>query len=111
MDTNSRGFVYVILDTSDNSRKLGFSIDVDRRLREEQTGNAHTLKIEYRLPVINMRKAEKSLHLLFAAKRTRRGKGEWFLLDEKDIVLLKKIFKAQDITTIEYTQLESLGLR
>ena len=105
------GYVYVILDTQDSSRKFGYAVNVERRLMQVQTGNPHKLVIEYRLAVEDMRKAEKSIHTLFAAKRLRKGKGEWFLLGDTDIVLLKKIFGAELLTQTEYRQLESLGLR
>lgn len=102
------GFVYVILDTEDNSRKLGKSKNVARRIQAIQTGNPHKLIVEYCLAVKNMAKAESSLHLLFAAKRLR--KGEWFMLDDTDLVLLQKVFSTE-ISKTEYKQLESLGLR
>lgn len=105
------GFVYSLLDTEDNSRKLGKSSNVEQRLKTVQTGNPHKLIIEYRLAVTDMTKAESSLHSLFAAKRLRKGKGEWFVLDTKDLTLLQKIFCAQDTTDKEYQLIESLGLR
>jgi len=105
-DTN--GYVYVIKDET-KGRKLGFSKNPDLRVKQLQTGNKEKLTIEYRLEVNNMSKAESSLHILFAAYRLR--KGEWFHLEEKDLILLEKIFRARDITNTEYIQLITLGLR
>ena len=100
-------YVYCIIDES-GRRKLGFTDDVDKRLPELQTGNAEKLKIEYRLEVKNMRRAETSLHHLFAADIIRMD-GEWYKI--KDLVLLKKVFRKEQTTEREEKLLERLGFR
>lgn len=102
------GYVYVIKDETDG-RKLGFSQNPDIRVKQLQTGNKETLYIEYRLEVKDMRKAESSLHTLFAAYRLQTK--EWFHLTETDLVLLKKIFRVVQTTEREESLLKSLGLR
>lgn len=102
------GYIYVLKDSS-NRRKLGLGIDVDRRRKQLQTGNAEQITIEYRLHVNNMQQAETGLHAIFAAQRLRIG--EWFELDEPDLVVLKKIFGAEHITELECKQMRLLGLR
>lgn len=101
--------MYVYKEDETNRRKIGFSKDVDKNLRTVQRGNPNTIRIEYRLPVSDMRQAEKSLHNLFAADRLR--KGEWFNLEDKQLLLLKKIFRVEPTTETEERQLRQLGLR
>ena len=104
------GFIYVLLDET-GRRKLGKTInDVDKRVKQLQTGNAEVITIEYRLQVNDMRQAEKAIHTLFAASRLRIN-GEWFKLSDSELILLKKIFKAGDITPREERLLTQLGLR
>lgn len=102
------GYVYVIKDET-NGRKLGFSTNPEMRLKQLQTGNKEILKIEYRLKVKDMRKAEAALHNLFAVYRLQMG--EWFHLAEKDLLLLKKIFRVEQTTEREESLLNGLGLR
>lgn len=107
---NRAGYVYVIQDEQQRI-KLGFADNVEERLAQLQTGNADVLMIVYRLRVNNMRKAETALHSLFAAYRLRK-ENEWFRpFNEKDTILLAKIFGAECITAQEQYLLESLGLR
>jgi Meiotically Up-regulated Gene 113 (MUG113) protein len=101
------GYIYCIEDESARY-KLGFADDVEKRLPELQVGNAERLKIKYRLQIKDMRRAEQSLHSIFAADRIRID-GEWFKI--KDILLLKKIFKKETTNEKEEKLLESLGLR
>jgi len=101
------GYIYCIADESARY-KLGFADDVEERLPELQVGNAERLKIEYRLQVTDHRRAEKSLHNIFAADRIRMD-GEWFKI--KDILLLKKIFKIIETTDLEEKYLQQLYLR
>lgn len=104
------GFVYVLLDEQ-HRRKLGKTVnDVEKRVKQLQTGNAERITIEYRLAVNDMRRAETAIHTLFAASRLRIN-GEWFKLSESELILLQKVFKAADTTAIEERQLTQLGLR
>jgi predicted GIY-YIG superfamily endonuclease len=105
-----RGFVYVLLDQQ-GRRKLGKTVnDVEKRVKQLQTGNAEQITIEYRLEVNDMRRAENAIHDLFAASRLRIN-GEWFKLSESELILLQKVFKAAGTTAREERLLEGLGLR
>jgi len=106
MTTSAQGYVYCIADEQ-RRVKLGFSQDVDARLRQLKTANADKLTILYRLPVKDMKKAEEALHSLFSG----RILGEWFRLNEKEQILLKKVFGVACITDKERSQLVILGLR
>lgn len=99
-------YIYCITDEQERY-KLGFAENVDERLKELQTGNAERLTIVYRMPVKNMRRAETSIHEIFAADRIRQD-GEWFKIN--NIVLLQKVFGVIEITLQEQKMLESLGL-
>lgn len=103
------GEVYVIRDES-GRRKIGFSKQIEQRLKELQTGNSETLFIEYRLAVRHLKRAEKAIHSLFPANRLS---GEWFLIKDgsPEHVLLKKVFNAEPTTRREHYFLYSLGLR
>lgn len=82
-------YVYCIATIDKTEFKLGYTKNVQNRLRQLQTGNEKTLVVHRQLKVINGRKAEKYLHEIFAAKRKR---GEWFILDETDLLLIDIIF-------------------
>lgn len=104
------GFIYVLLDEQ-GRRKLGKTVnDVEKRVKQLQTGNAEVITIEYRLEVDDMRRAERAIHSLFAASRLRVN-GEWFRLSESELILLRKVFKAGETTAREEKLLSGLGLR
>ncbi len=115
MDTKQKkkrdygGFVYVLKDEHQR-RKIGLAQDVDQRVKELQTGNAERITIEHRMHVSHMQRAEKSLHELFAAYRLRTD-GEWFDIDEKELLLLRKVFRVVATTEREEKLLKSLHLR
>jgi len=71
-----RMFLYVIGSDGDR-QKIGFSKDVDRRLRSLQTGNPAKLRIHHVEPVPEnrVRVLERKLHRELNHKRL---KGEWF---------------------------------
>lgn len=72
------GYIYFILQTSVETNeqfyKIGFSLDVEKRLRELKTGNPNRLEIKYIIEntTINF---EKHMHLV--CDRYRKD-GEWF---------------------------------
>jgi hypothetical protein len=106
MNTEKSGFIYAIKDESSRV-KLGMADNVDKRLRELQTGNAEVLTIMYLWPVDNMRKAEAAVHTIFSAYRIR---GEWFRLDHTVEKLLAKIFRVTPMTDKEERNIKLLGL-
>lgn len=68
-------FLYVI--GSDNIQKIGYSKDVETRLKKLQTGNPETLVIHHKIQVSEnrVRILEKKIHREMAYLRVR---GEWF---------------------------------
>lgn len=103
------GYLYVIKDDQ-GERKLGFSLNPEKRIQALQTGNSHTLRLEYTLPVRDKRSAEKALHSLFPANHVR---GEWFTIleDSPEHTLLKKVFGAIPTSRREDDLLKQLRLR
>ena len=67
------GHVYFIQAQVSRAIKIGFAVDVERRLKEIQTGNPEVLEVVGAMP--GTVRAEKSLHRQFRADHIR---GEWF---------------------------------
>jgi len=68
-------FIYVI--GTNDKQKIGYSGDVEQRLRTLQTGNPENLKIHHTIEVPNKkaRLVENKIHKEYAYLRI---KGEWF---------------------------------
>jgi Meiotically Up-regulated Gene 113 (MUG113) protein len=104
-DTNDC-YVYVLLDTA-GKYKIGHTKNIERRRKQLQTGNSGELKICYSRCFSNCRKAEDTIHNIFAAQRKR---GEWFSLAGADRRLLDKIFTLKDLSDSDRSSLKRLGL-
>lgn len=80
------GYVYLIKETTsiDKYYKIGCTRfnDVDRRLRQLQTGNPNSLSLEHAYKTSAPFKLEKMLHNRFSSLRCH---GEWFRLDEATV--------------------------
>ena len=79
-------FIYVI-GSDENRQKIGFSKDVNKRLKTLQTGNPQVLKIHYfeEVPDDRARKLERKLH---KELNHLRLKGEWFDISPNDAKLM-----------------------
>ena len=66
-------YVYFIQSGSSGPVKIGLSADPERRTRQLQTGNPHTLELRHVIP--GNVGIERQLHVRFAPARIR---GEWF---------------------------------
>lgn len=73
-----KGFVYFIKDVDRNLIKIGFSINVFKRLKELETGNAGNLVLLKKIK--GTTKDEARLHRRFSHLRTRL---EWFIVAEE----------------------------
>jgi predicted GIY-YIG superfamily endonuclease len=75
-------FLYVIGNKS-NRQKIGFSKNVEKRLKTLQTGNSEELLLHYyvQVPEHRVRILEKKIHLELSYKRL---KGEWFDISADD---------------------------
>lgn len=76
-------FVYMIEDPISRAIKIGVTTQdagAEARAKQLQTGNPNTLRVALTIEVATERcayAAEKRVHAVFAANRTREG-GEWF---------------------------------
>ena len=75
---NDKGFVYFIQqiseETGEEFYKVGFTKNLEKRLRELKTGNPNSLKIKFYIPECNP-SFERYMHLLLDRFRLS---GEWF---------------------------------
>jgi hypothetical protein len=78
------GYVYFICDNMDNV-KIGLSKDIDSRFKT-YTEMPYNPEIIHLLKCSDMVKVEEFFHNKFSSKRF---KGEWFKLDDKDIKYIK----------------------
>lgn len=85
-------YVYLMKDVSNNYYKIGISKTPEYRERTLQSEKPTIEMIcNKKLPARKIAEAfEKALHTAFADKRIR---GEWFSLDENDVMLLIETFK------------------
>lgn len=80
-------FLYVIKSKSSSTEvKIGFSDDPEARLKQLQTGHPEPLEVIYREGVDSskVRYLERIIHQV---NKSRRLKGEWFLLSPQDAIL------------------------
>lgn len=79
-------FIYCI-GNQDSKQKIGFSHDVQQRLKTLQTANGEKLSIHYQFPVPSKyaRKVEAYIHNQY---RHKKLVGEWFQMSKEEAVLL-----------------------
>lgn len=94
-----QGFIYLISDG--RYHKIGQAFNVQKRLKELQTGASEELRIAWTIRSLSIHRTERYLHRKFHPKKTRK-KGEWFDLSLDDITWL---------TTIDARHLDILALR
>lgn len=87
---SDRGILYVI--QSGENYKIGITDNFEKRLRDLQSSNPHTIQARLIMRVSNAGRLERALHHLFRARRIR---GEWFKLDAPDLELLQCIAGAK----------------
>lgn len=77
-DARLEGYIYLVL--SYHMYKIGFSIDVPKRVRAMQATSATPITLLHTIPTNDMQRAEQFLHNLYAPKRKH---GEWFKLNSQ----------------------------
>ena len=80
--------VYFIADRENSFIKIGVSKNRNRRIKELKTGNPFQLEFMGWIECENDYKLEKDLHQKFRAKN---HSGEWFKINQDDVVDLLKI--------------------
>lgn len=68
--------------------KIGASKDINGRLRKLSTLPPFDLELVHKIITSNMYRLENELHNIFADKRVN---GEWFLLTDNDVELIKEL--------------------
>ena len=85
-DKHVSGYVYAITNPAwDGWVKIGMAVDIDRRIKQMQTGNHRQLWIMASIPCdsrIEAAELERSFHRFFKKQKIR---GEWFNLDKGDL--------------------------
>jgi len=83
------GYVYLLLEVTEDGlerHKIGITKnDVDKRVRQLQTGNSNKISVLKTYESINYKKIEKWLHNEFINKRTE-SENEWFKLSDEDVI-------------------------
>ena len=80
------GYVYLLESSNEDGviYKIGYTKnDVKRRIEKLQTGNPHEIKEVCHFKTKYNQKLEKSIHNRYSYCRL---KGEWFILELKDVV-------------------------
>lgn len=99
------GWVYFILNQTEDVVKIGFTGNRPARLSELQTGNHHELSLECSVPAYES--TEKLLHKHFAEHRVR---GEWFRMHWRIEELWDDLMDYQGIRCVARCGPDSSGL-
>lgn len=100
-------FVYAIRDKGNDRYKIGHTDNIQRRIKQLQTGNSEPLEIIYYRRFDNCIKVETTLHQIFSAYRKR---GEWFSLSRQSKEILQMIFTQTNLTEQQEQALQRLGI-
>ena len=76
------GYVYLIEDRDNNRYKIGVTNDLEKRLRNLQTGNSNHISIKESFQTQQPFKLEKMLHNKF---RQYQYNNEWYELPTDDV--------------------------
>ena len=96
---NEQGYIYVMLHQG--YYKIGKSVDCMRL--GEYTKLAEEPEYVYVVRVNHMNRMERKLHRMFADKRCRDGKCEWFTLDESDLSTIRNMLKEDEVEDPNHT--------
>lgn len=81
-------FVYILCDSASNLYKIGVSRgDPHKRIAQLQTGNGNEIHLVSFYETGLAFKMEKHLHFIYGSKREQ---GEWFRLDNDDVLNFKE---------------------
>jgi len=90
------GYVYLICDPQNDYYKIGVTTgSIENRMKKLQTGNGTELHVVSYYQCQYPFKLEKLLHVKFCAKRVH---GEWFQLDDCDVIGFKGICEETEKT-------------
>lgn len=83
------GAIYLIKSEASGLFKIGKTIDIHKRLAQIKTADPSCKVVFVHYEVASCNKKEKEIHNHFSCKRVT---GEWFNLDDTDILTFKKYF-------------------
>ena len=85
-------FIYIIRCEKQNLFKIGISKNVDKRLKQLQTGNPYKLKCIYKIKSLEIKatKIEATIHQFFKEANKKHVLNEWFNLSDDEVVNLAK---------------------
>lgn len=86
-------YVYLISDSKSYTYKIGISNNPEKRIKSLQTGNDKTLKIVCKVLCENYSNVETALHNKYNFLRVS---GEWFELNDKDVLNFEQDCKKID---------------
>ena len=82
-------FIYFI-ENKKMYTKIGITSDIDKRMKELQTGNPFKLLVKYIFYDVNALNLEKEFHKIFENKKIR---NEWFMLDKNDFNFVHELMR------------------
>lgn len=88
------GYIYLMYADTGHY-KIGMSVEPNERLRSFRTEMPVDVQPVHVFPTDDMRLAERALHYVFRGSRYR---GEWFVLDDEDVMWVKSIYKFSTTT-------------
>ena len=83
---SSIGYIYII--QCHNFYKIGKTFDIEKRLSQLQVGNPYKLEMLRYIKIPEHEYAEYVLQTILFKEKWERG--EWFKLDDADLIILKK---------------------
>lgn len=95
----NKGGVYVINIKDTNKYKIGYSKNLEARLKSFRTGSPFKINLTHQVITRHYKSLEKHLHELFKYKRVR---GEWFTFQEEDLNKLEDIFNYLNTQSDEF---------
>jgi Meiotically Up-regulated Gene 113 (MUG113) protein len=98
MEQKRIGNCVYILKTGKNLFKIGKTQDLQKRLLSYHTHLPVMFRVVRQYPASNMAELEESLHIVFQHKRV---KGEWFELQNGDLVICDNIARSYALTKLQ----------
>ena len=85
-------FIYIIRCDKQNLFKIGISNNVDKRLKQLQTGNPYKLKCIYKIKSLEIKasKIEATIHQFLKEANKKHVLNEWFNLSDDEVFNLAK---------------------
>ena len=100
MEQRTRQNCVYILKTGKDLYKIGKTRDLQRRLATYHTHLPILFRVVRQYPAANMDELEESLHIVF---QHRRIKGEWFRLNDQELIICDNIARHYALSKLQKT--------